>query len=73
MSPERTQVVEDTLAEEEEKLELKKGELKKIWQYEYAHVTDESRNLIDTIDDVIKKSIEDVNLEEFLREENNDS
>ena len=73
MSPERTQVVEDTLADEEVKLELKKSELKKIWQYEYAHVTDESRNLIDAIDDVIKKSIEDVNLEEFLMEENNDS
>ena len=73
MSPERTRVVEDTLAEEEEELELKKSELVKIWQYEYAHVTDESRNLIDSIDDVIKKSIEDVDLEEFLREEKNDS
>ena len=48
-------------------------ELINIWQYEYAHVTDESRNIIDSIDDVIKKSIEDVDLEEFLREENNDS
>ena len=73
MSPERTRVVEETLADEEEKLGLNKSELKKIWQYEYAHVTDESRNLIDSIDDVIKKSIEDVNLEEFLRKENNDS
>ena len=73
MPRERTQVVEDTLAEEEEKLNLKKSELKTIWQYEYAHVTDESRNLLDDIDDVIKKSVEDVNLEEFLREENNDS
>ena len=66
MSPERTRIVEETLADEEEKLELNKSELKKIWQYEYAHVTDESRNLIDSIDDVIKKSIEDVNLEEFI-------
>ena len=73
MSPERTRIVEETLADEEEKLELNKSELIKIWQYEYAHVTDESRNLMDPIDDVIKKSIEDVDLEEFLREENNDS
>ena len=73
MSPERTRIVEETLADEEEKLELNKSELKLIWQYEYAHVTDESRNLMDSIDDVIKKSIEDVDLEEFLREENNDS
>ena len=73
MSPERTRVVEETLADEEEKLGLNKSELINIWQYEYAHVTDESRNLIDSIDDVIKKSIEDVDLEEFLREENNDS
>jgi hypothetical protein len=65
--------VEETLASEEEKLDLKESELIKIWQYEYAHVTDESRNLLDSIDDVIKKSIEDVNLEEFLMEENNDS
>ena len=65
--------MEDTLAEEEEELGLGDHELRKIWQYEYAHVTDESRNLIDDIDDVIKKSIEDVDLEEFLREENNDS
>jgi len=73
MSPERTQVVEDTLAEEEEELGLSDHELRKIWQYEYAHVTDSSRNLIDDIDDVIKKSIEDINLEEFLMEENDDS
>ena len=73
MSAERTRIVEETLAKEEEKLDLKESELKKIWQAEYAHVTDESRNLIDHIDDLIKKSIEDVNLEEFLMEENNDS
>ena len=73
MPPERTQVVEETLASEEEKLDLKESELIKIWQYEYAHVNDESSNLLDSIDDVIKKSIEDVNLEEFLMEENNDS
>ena len=73
MNAERTQVVENSLAEEEEKLGLKNKELLKIWKAEYAIVTDETRNLLDAIDDLIKKSIVDVNLEEFLKEENDDS
>ena len=73
MSEERTRVVETSLTKEEEKIGLRNKELLKIWQAEYAIVTDETRNLLDAIDDMIKKSIVDVNLEEFLKEENNDS
>ena len=69
LTPERTAIIEDTLHKEEEKLGLKKGELFTVWQAEAANATNDARNLLDAIDSEIKKSLKDVNLEEFLKEE----
>jgi len=69
LTPERTAIIEETLHNEEEKLGIKNGELFTVLQAEAANSTNDARDLTGTIDDQIKKSLKDVNLKEFLKEE----
>lgn len=71
LGKERIEIVEETLRKEEERLGLRNNELYKIWQYEYGRAADDARNLIDDIDEQIELSLKDINLEEFLDDENN--
>ena len=70
---ERLEVVKETLREQEKLLGLKNGELLEIYKLEEGAMYNEGgRDLSDALDAIIKKSLEGVNHEEFLKEEDNE-
>ena len=70
---ERLEVVKETLREQEKLLGLKNGELLEIYRLEEQEMFNEGgRNLSEDLDAIIKKSLEGVNHEEFLKEENSE-
>ena len=71
---ERKKVLMDKIAEAEEEINLKNNELKEIFKMERKEMFHESnRNLEEHLDDIIVKSLKDLDLEEFTKEDNDDS
>ena len=69
-SNERVEVLKKALISREKKLGLKNKELQKLVDLEEKHIHEgDARNVIDDIDDLIKNSIKDLDLESFLRED----
>ena len=67
----RQKVLQDAILDREEMLGLKNHELTKIFNLEKEVIHEEdARDLGDDIDELIKDSIKGLNLEEFLKEEN---
>ena len=71
---ERKKVLMDKIAEAEEEINLKNNELKEIFKMERREMFHETnRNLEEHLDDIIVKSLKDLDLEEFTKEDNDDS
>ena len=69
----RLEVVKETLREQEKLLGLKNGELLEIYELEEGAMYNEGgRDLSDALDAIIRKSLEGVNCEEFLKEEDDE-
>ena len=70
----RKKVLMDKISETEAKIDLKNNELKEIFKMERREIFHESsRNLEEHLDDIIIKSLKDVNLEKFIEEDDDDS
>ena len=70
----RKKVLMDKIAEAEEEINLKNNELKEIFKMERREMFHETnRNLEEHLDDIIVKSLKDVDLEEFTKEDDDDS
>jgi hypothetical protein len=70
---ERKKVLMDKIAEAEEEINLKNNELKEIFKMERKEMFHESfRNLEEHLDDIIVKSLKDVDLVEFIKEDDDD-
>ena len=71
---ERKKVLMDEITKAGKEINLKNNELEEIFKMERKEMFHESnRNLEEHLDDLIVKSLKDVDLEEFTKEDNDDS
>jgi hypothetical protein len=71
---ERKKVLMDEIIKAGKEINLKNNELEEIFKMERKEMFHESnRNLEEHLDDLIVKSLKDVDLEEFTKEDNDDS